>query len=100
MANRCTAVDSLPVALRLISAAHRTAVLAHPQWIKIKRDPNPSHQLAWMVEQGLLSYDELDELQTLGQEPSERDRIVEETYALLVQSNALAHCGLLHQLCP
>ncbi|NNG23407.1 hypothetical protein [Telluria aromaticivorans] len=100
MANTRTAVNSLPVALALISAAHRTAVLAHPQWIDMARDPDPARQLAWMVEQGLLTYDELDDLQTFDPESSEQDRIVEEAYAMLGQYNALANCGLLHHLCP
>lgn len=100
MANTCTAVDSLPVVLRLICPAHRSAVLAHPQWIDVMQDRDPSRQLVWMVEQRLLTYDELDDLQTLDREPSERDRIVEEAYALLAQSATFANCGLLHQLCP
>lgn len=99
MASMGTAVDSVPVVLGFISAAHRTAVLAHPQWSDVARNRDPARQLVWMVEQQLLTYDELDDLQTLGQEPSEPDRIVEEAYALLAQSDSLANSGLHHQLC-
>ncbi|UVW30281.1 hypothetical protein [Massilia sp. H6] len=83
MTSTCTAADPLPAALTLVSLAHQAAALAHPAWADMARQASPALQLAWMVEQGLLSYDELDDLQTLDEQPSERDRIVAEVFAVL-----------------
>ncbi len=98
MTSTCFEVGSIPVALTLLSHAHQAAVLSHPTWIDIARESDPAHQLVWMVDQGLLSYDELDELQTFEEEPSERDRIVEDAYAILGERNTAANCDLLDQL--
>lgn len=98
MTSTCTAVDSLPVALRLVSHAHQAAVLSHPAWTDIAEEADPARQLAWMVEQYLLSYDELDDLQTFEQQPCERDRIVEEAFAILGQGNTVANGRLLDQM--
>lgn len=98
MTSTCTAVDSLPVALRLVSHAHQAAVLSHPAWIDIAEEADPALQLVWMVEKGLLSYDELDDLQTFEEETSERDRIVEEAFAVLGQHNTTANGRLLDQM--
>jgi hypothetical protein len=70
-------------ALSLLAPEQCATVLEHPRWPNIAALPDAAQQLAWLVEQGVLSYDELDDLQTFDQEPSERDRIVEATYALL-----------------
>lgn len=98
MTSTCSAVGSFPVALTLISHAHQAAVLSHPKWIDVVSASDPAQQLVWMVEQGLLSYDELDELQTFEEKPSEQDRIVEEAYAVLGQRNTVANRELLEQL--
>lgn len=80
---------SMTSALSLLAPEQRATGLDHPRWTDIAAEPDPARQLAWLVEQGVLSYDELDDLQTLDQEQSERDRIVEATYALLGQNTAL-----------
>ena len=79
--------ESLPGVLKLIGLTQRGAVVAHPHWNAIAQDPDPARQLVWMVEQQLLTYDELDEIQTLGPEPSEPDRIVEQAYAMLAHAS-------------
>lgn len=83
MAGPCTTVEGFSGALALISGGHRSAVLAHPEWASMACEPDPALQLAWMVRQGLLSYDDLDDLQTLHEEGSEQDRIVEQAFAAL-----------------
>lgn len=94
-----SAIESIfPGALALLSDGHRAAVLAHPGWIDIVQEPNPALQLVWMVEQGLLTYDELDDLQTLDAQPSVSDRMVEEAFAELVRLNRSANCRHLDQL--
>ncbi|MFC0252468.1 hypothetical protein [Massilia consociata] len=85
-------VDLLPRGLAMIAAGQRAAVLAHPRWTDIAQEPNPALQLAWMVRQGLLTYDELDDLHTFEQEPSDNDRIIEEAFAELGRLNTAA-CG-------
>ncbi|RZJ84727.1 MAG: hypothetical protein EOO64_03015 [Massilia sp.] len=87
-----------PGALALLSDGHRAAVLAHARWIDIAQKPDPVAQLVWMVEHGLLTYDELDELQTLEEEPSENDRLVEEAFAELARLNKSATGRMLDQL--
>lgn len=98
MASSSAIENVFPGALALLSDGHRAAVLAHPGWIDIAQKPDPVLQLVWMVEHGLLTYDELDELQTLEEEPSENDRIVEEAFAELARQNKSAHCRILDQL--
>jgi hypothetical protein len=91
MASAYGNVALLSEALALISAEHRAAVLAHPQWIDIAREPTPARQLVWMVRQGLLTYDELDELQTFDEAPSAGDRIVQDAFAELCSPDAHAN---------
>lgn len=94
-----SAIDNVfPGALALLSSGHRATVLAHPGWIDIAQEPDPAFQLVWMVEQELLSYDDLDDLQTLEEEPSDIDRIVEEAFAELARLNKSANCRHLDQL--
>ena len=80
MATTNTAGNTLPDVLALIGDAHRTEVMAHPGWTAMAGERNPALQLAWMVRQRLLTYDELDDLHSLQVEASERDRIVEEAF--------------------
>jgi hypothetical protein len=70
-------------ALAMVSQDQRAAALAHPRWASIASSASAARQLAWMVSENLLSYDELDELQTFGEQASEQDRIVEQAYAML-----------------
>ena len=93
MASTCETVDLLPRALALISDGHRAAVLAHPRWIDVAQEPSAARQLAWMVRQRVLTYDEFDDLQTFDAEQSESDRLVEEAFAELGRPGTIADRG-------
>jgi hypothetical protein len=90
MATTNTAGNTFPDALALIGDAHRADVMAHPGWTAMAKERNPALQLAWMVRQRLLTYDELDDLHSMQVEASERDRIVEEAFEELGRENAIA----------
>lgn len=91
-------IDGPADALAIIREGHRAAVLAHPDWHAVAASQDPVLQLAWMVRERLLSYDELDDLLTLDEEASESDRIVEEAFAELGREVTLIRCSLLDQL--
>lgn len=96
----CTSVetDAPQDALALIQEGHRAAVMAHPEWSAVAREQDPALQLAWMVRQGLLSYDELYDLLSFDEEASDSDRFVEEAFADLGREYAPANYTLLDQL--
>ena len=92
------AIDTPLDALPLIQEEHRAAVIAHPEWRTVATGRDPAMQLAWMVRQRLLTYDELDNLLTFDEDAAASDRIIEEAFAELGREHARVNCSLLDQL--